>query len=122
MASKITIIGASGEVGFRLVQRLSDSYKINCVVRDRNKRNFKGIKNVEVFEVKDIKLKDCLLDVFEGSNVIINAGYIWFMAGNSVGCNMISSWYEKNSTEKIHSFWILICTANSLSNERLGEV
>lgn len=78
MNKTITIIGASGEVGFKLVKLLANNYLIKCIVRNKNKKNLSSINNVEIFEIGDIKLTDQLSDAISNSNVIINAGYIWF--------------------------------------------
>lgn len=78
MKKIITIIGASGEVGFRLAERLSKTFYIKCVVRDRNKRSFAQFKDVEIIQVEDISLAAKLSNAITNSHVIINAGYIWF--------------------------------------------
>lgn len=74
----IAIIGASGEVGFRLVNKLRDTHQIKCIVRNKNKKDFGQLKNLEIIEVKDISDVENLSIALEGSEVIINMGYIWF--------------------------------------------
>lgn len=75
---KIAIIGASGEVGFKLVDKLSKNYFLKCIVRDKNKKNFSNIKNVELFEINDIGLTHQISKAISDVDVIINTGYISF--------------------------------------------
>lgn len=74
----VAIIGASGHVGFRLVQKLSSLYKINCIVRDLTKRDFSEFNNIEVFKVDDISNTLALAKAIDSCDAIINAGYIGF--------------------------------------------
>lgn len=74
----VAIIGASGHVGFRLVQKLSSLYKINCIVRDLTKRDFSEFNNIEVFKVDDISNTLELAKAIDSCDAIINAGYIGF--------------------------------------------
>jgi nucleoside-diphosphate-sugar epimerase len=74
----VAIIGASGHVGFRLVQKLSSRYNIHCIVRDTDKRDFSELNNIEVFKVDDISNTLELAKAINNCHVIINAGYIWF--------------------------------------------
>jgi len=74
----IAIIGASGHVGFRLVKKLSSRYKVNCIVRDVDKRDFSEFKNIETFKVDDIHNTLVLAKAIKNCDAIINAGYIWF--------------------------------------------
>jgi len=74
----IAIIGASGHVGFRLVQKLSSMYKINCIVRDEDKRDFSTFSNIQVFKVDDTSNTVALAKAINNCHAIINAGYIWF--------------------------------------------
>jgi len=78
MIKTIAIIGASGHVGFRLVERLSSIYKIHCIVRDINKRNFSRFKNIQVFKVDDISNTVDLTNALNHCHAIINASYIGF--------------------------------------------
>lgn len=78
MKKIITIIGASGEVGFKLVEQLSNTYHLKCIVRNKNKKDFSGIKNVELIEIKDISHTEKLSIAITNSHAIINTGYIWF--------------------------------------------
>jgi nucleoside-diphosphate-sugar epimerase len=75
---KIAIIGASGEVGFRLVKKLCNDHQIKCIVRNKNKKDFRNLKNTEVAVVRDVSETTDLTSAIEGSDVIINTGYIWF--------------------------------------------
>lgn len=74
----IAIIGASGHVGFRLVKKLSSKYKINCIVRDIDKRDFSEFNNVQIFKVEDIGNTIDLAKAIDNCHAIINAGYISF--------------------------------------------
>ena len=74
----VAIIGASGHVGFRLVQQLSSRYKINAVVRDVEKKDFSEFNNVKVFKVDDVSHTLDLVKAIDNCDAIINAGYIWF--------------------------------------------
>lgn len=74
----VAIIGASGHVGFRLVQKLSSTYKIHCIVRDLNKRDFSEFNNIQVFKVDDISNTLELAKAIHSCHAIINAGYIGF--------------------------------------------
>jgi nucleoside-diphosphate-sugar epimerase len=76
--TRLAIIGASGEVGFRLIQRLSGRYHINAIVRDPAKRDFIALNNVDVHVVNDISDIDALKTAFENCIVVINAAYIHF--------------------------------------------
>lgn len=78
MKKTVAIIGASGEVGFRLVERLSERYRLTCIVRDKNKRSFFRLPDVEVVQVADVSCTDALSEALGGSHAIVNAGYIWF--------------------------------------------
>ena len=51
---KIAIIGASGEVGFRLVQKLCLNYQLICIVRDKKKKDFSKLSNIALFEKKNM--------------------------------------------------------------------
>ena len=75
---KIAIIGASGEVGFKLVETLSSIYKLNCIIRDSGKKDFSALKNIQLFKVDDISNITELSRAVQGCDGIINAGYIWF--------------------------------------------
>jgi len=74
----IAIIGATGEVGYRLVQALHSSYRLVAIVRDRNKRDFERYPGVHVQHVADITDVDNLARAFADCDAIVNAGYIWF--------------------------------------------
>jgi nucleoside-diphosphate-sugar epimerase len=74
----IAVIGATGHVGFRLVQALHSSYRIVAIVRDRDKRNFSQFSGVVVRQVDDIAHVDSLAQSLDGCDAIINTGYIWF--------------------------------------------
>lgn len=74
----VAIIGASGELGSRLVNQLSGSYSLKCVVRNLDKRDFSGFKNAEVIEVSDIGETDALAKALDGCSAIISATYISF--------------------------------------------
>ena len=74
----IAVIGATGEVGFRLIHRLQSEYKIVAIVRNREKRNFSHCPGVEVRQVDDISDIGTLAACLDGCEAIINTGYIWF--------------------------------------------
>lgn len=78
MKKTVTIIGASGQVGFRLAERLSHAFRLRCVVRDRNKKKFDQFDDAEVFQVEDIGNVPQLSKALDNSHVVINTGYIWF--------------------------------------------
>jgi nucleoside-diphosphate-sugar epimerase len=75
---KIAVIGASGEVGFRLIHALPPSYRIVAIVRNRSKRDFSSLPHVEIRQVDDIFHVNRLALALEGCDAIVNAGYIWF--------------------------------------------
>ena len=74
----ISIIGASGEVGYKLVNKLCQTHFIKCVVRNSTKKDFSALKNVQLIQVEDISQTEKLISALESSDVIINTGYIWF--------------------------------------------
>jgi nucleoside-diphosphate-sugar epimerase len=74
----IAIIGSSGELGFRLVRRLSEHHQIKCIVRNLNKKDFGKFKNIELCQVDGIDDIEKLISVIDGVDVVINASYIWF--------------------------------------------
>lgn len=74
----IAIIGASGEVGFRLVHALHSAHRIIAIVRNREKRDFSPYPGVEVRQVDDISDVASLARALDGCDAIVNAGYIWF--------------------------------------------
>jgi len=74
----IAVIGATGEVGFRLIHALHSSYRIVAIVRNREKRNFSGYPGVEVRQVDDVSNVDSLALSLDGCEAIVNTGYIWF--------------------------------------------
>jgi nucleoside-diphosphate-sugar epimerase len=74
----IAVIGATGEVGFRLIQTLHSSYRIVAIVRNREKRDFSRYPGVEVRQVDDISDVDSLALALDGCEAIVNTGYIWF--------------------------------------------
>lgn len=74
----IAVIGATGEVGFRLIPALHSSYRIVAIVRNQGKRNFRPYSGVEVRQVDDISNVDSLAQSLDGCEAIVNTGYIWF--------------------------------------------
>jgi nucleoside-diphosphate-sugar epimerase len=74
----IAVIGATGEVGFRLIPALYSSYRIVAIVRNQGKRNFGPYSDVDVRQVDDISNVDRLAQSLEGCEAIVNTGYIWF--------------------------------------------
>ena len=74
----IAIIGATGEVGSRLVDALHLSHRIVAIVRNPEKRDFSPYPDVEVRQVDDVSNIDSLARSFDGCEAIINTGYIWF--------------------------------------------
>ena len=74
----IAVIGATGEVGFRLIPVLHSSYRIVAVVRNRGKRDFSRYPGVEVRQMADISDVDGLARALDGCDAIVNTGYIWF--------------------------------------------
>jgi len=87
----ISIIGASGEVGFRLVKKLQHAHKINGIVRSTTKKDFNEFDNVKIFQAEDISMTDKLVPALEGSDVVINAGYIWFAEDINRAINKMTS-------------------------------
>lgn len=78
---RVAIIGASGEVGYRLVQRLASRHSIVAIVRRADKRDFDACaagREIEVRVVPDVGDTHALSAAFDGCDAIINAGYIWF--------------------------------------------
>lgn len=75
---KVAIIGATGEVGYRLVGALYPFYKIVGIVRNTKKKDFKLYPGVEIRQLDDISDIDELSRAFEGCDAVINTGYIWF--------------------------------------------
>lgn len=74
----IAVIGATGELGFRLVHALQQSYRIVAVVRNRGKRDFSSLPHVEIRQVHDISDIDKLGVALKGCEAVVNTGYIWF--------------------------------------------
>jgi len=74
----IAIIGATGEVGFRLVQVLQPGYRIVAIVRNPAKRDFSRFTNTEVRTVADVADSSALATALESCDAVINASYIWF--------------------------------------------
>jgi nucleoside-diphosphate-sugar epimerase len=74
----VAVIGATGEVGFRLIHALHSSYRLVAIVRNREKRNFGRYPGVDVRQVDDISDVDSLARALEGCEAIVNTGYIWF--------------------------------------------
>jgi nucleoside-diphosphate-sugar epimerase len=74
----VAVIGATGEVGSRLVDALQSSYRIIAIVRNPEKRDFSRYPNVEVRLVDDVSNVDSLALSLDGCEAIINTGYIWF--------------------------------------------
>ena len=74
----IAVIGATGEVGYRLIHALHLSYKVIAVVRNPNKRDFSAYSGVEVRQVDDISDVKNLALSLGGCEAIVNTGYIWF--------------------------------------------
>lgn len=74
----IAVIGATGEVGFRLIHALQASHRIVAIVRNRGKRDFSPYPGVEVRQVPDIADVDRLARALDGCDAIVNTGYIWF--------------------------------------------
>lgn len=75
---KIAIIGATGEVGFKLVEKLSSYYNMNCILRNVGKRDFTNFESVKIFKIEDISDIAMLSEAIRDCDLIINAGYIWF--------------------------------------------
>jgi len=76
--SKIAIIGATGEVGFRLIDALYSSHELVAIVRNAEKRDFDAYPAVEVRLVSDVADVSSLARALTCCTAIINAGYIWF--------------------------------------------
>ncbi len=74
----IAVIGATGEVGYRLVQALHSSHRIVAIVRNLDKRDFSRYPGVEVRHVADISKVGDLAASLKGCEAIVNTGYIWF--------------------------------------------
>lgn len=78
MKNTIAVIGATGEVGSRLVDALHSSYRIVAIVRNLEKRDFSRYPNLEVRQVDDVSHVDSLARSLDGCEAIVNTGYIWF--------------------------------------------
>lgn len=76
--NRIAIIGASGELGCRLVDYLRPSHAVVAIVRDPRKRDFSACPGLELRQVADVSDVEGLSQALAGCNAIINAGYIWF--------------------------------------------
>lgn len=82
--ARIAVIGASGEVGYRLVQRLACRHSIVAIVRRAGKRDFSECARradedgVEVRVFPDVSDTPALSAALDGCDAVINAGYIWF--------------------------------------------
>lgn len=87
----VAIIGASGELGSRLVNQLSGSYSLRCVVRNPDKRDFSKYKNVEVIQVGDINETDALAKAVDGCSALISATYISFAKQISEALSKVES-------------------------------
>lgn len=78
MKQRVAILGATGELGYRLIPLLAEKYELNCIIRNPDKRDFSVYPNVNVFLVEDVTQTDKLAQAFEGCDAIINTAYIWF--------------------------------------------
>lgn len=87
----VAIIGASGELGSRLVNELSGKYTIKCIVRNLEKRDFSPFENVEVIQVKDIDETDALARAIDHCDAIISATYISFAREISAALEKVES-------------------------------
>lgn len=76
--NRIAVIGATGEVGFRLIHALHASWRIVAIIRDPGKRDFSPYPGVELRQVADIADVDQLALALDGCDAIVNTGYIWF--------------------------------------------
>jgi nucleoside-diphosphate-sugar epimerase len=74
----IAIIGATGELGFRLVQSLQSAYRVIAIVRNPRKRDFSRFSGIEVRTVHDIADSSLLAGALDGCEAVINASYIWY--------------------------------------------
>lgn len=74
----VAIIGATGEVGFRLVQVLQPAYRIIAIVRNPAKRDFSRFSGIEVRTVHDVADSMSLAAALDGCEAVINASYIWY--------------------------------------------
>ena len=88
---KIAIIGASGEVGFRLVQKLCLNYQLICIVRDKKKKDFSKLSNIALFEISDVSKTQELSSALTNVDVVINAGYIFFAQHIFAAINCLES-------------------------------
>lgn len=75
---RIAIVGASGELGYRLVQRLCCRYRIVAIARRAGKKDFSGWEAVDVRLVADARDTPALAAALDGCDAVINASYIWF--------------------------------------------
>ncbi|KRB91442.1 SDR family oxidoreductase [Noviherbaspirillum sp. Root189] len=74
----VAIIGATGEVGFRLVQVLQPAYRIIAIVRNPAKRDFSRFPGTDVRTVQDVADSASLAAALHGCEAVINASYIWY--------------------------------------------
>ncbi len=75
---RVAIIGASGEVGSRLVFQLYAKHELVAVVRNKAKRDFSAFPHMQVRELDDVRNIEALASAIADCDAIINTGYIWF--------------------------------------------
>ena len=88
---KIAVIGASGEVGFRLVQRFCLNHQLICIVRNKKKKDFSKLSNIALFEISDVSKTQELSSALNNVDVVINAGYIFFAQHIFAAINCLES-------------------------------
>jgi nucleoside-diphosphate-sugar epimerase len=75
---RVAIIGASGEVGSRLVPQLYTKHELIAVVRNKKKRDFSSFPRMQICELDDVRNVAALAAIIADCDAIINTGYIWF--------------------------------------------
>jgi nucleoside-diphosphate-sugar epimerase len=76
--ANIAIIGASGNVGYRLVLKLSLYHNVVCIVRNTEKRDFSNVPNAKIVKVNDVSATDELAIAIKGCDGIIDTSSIQF--------------------------------------------
>lgn len=89
MKKRIAIIGATGELGFRLIPLLYHKYELNAIIRNPQKRNFSDYPNTDIYIVEDISETEKLSKAIRGCVAVINTAYIWFASPIKAALDML---------------------------------
>jgi nucleoside-diphosphate-sugar epimerase len=71
---KLTIIGATGNLGYRtfIAFYLTQKFQINLIVRNKYKKDFSAFQDVSIFEIDDIQNINVVSNILNESDLIIN--------------------------------------------------